>query len=343
MKISGSIFHTVFAFLAVSVFLTVSAMESRAQVATDPSVDSGVTVDLSVLEGNGYNPGPVNTFPRGEPRKLLIPNTTFPKSALHVPVPGKRPAAKHVDAKKKPTKKRKPARRVKTAKREAPSLPPKPKPTPPAAKPQAKKAAAPVEPPLKKMPPAEPPVQQIVKKKPPAAKPVAPAMPPEKKTVKPMAAKIPPSIPPSATPKAAQAVKETKTPDRVKIPPKTVKKVQKAPPPPASKAGSGSGPALRIAFKARDTKLPSSAKKTLKSLANKIRDARNLRLQIRAFAGGESLSSSRARRVSLSRALSVRSYLIENGIRSTRIDVRALGDKTIEDPINRVDVTIVER
>ena len=62
-----------------------------------------------------------------------------------------------------------------------------------------------------------------------------------------------------------------------------------------------------------------------------------------AYAGGGDLSSSKARRLSLSRALSVRTFLIENGIRSTRIDVRALGDKTTEDPVNRVDVVVTER
>ncbi|MBT6085598.1 MAG: hypothetical protein HOH22_07570 [Rhodospirillaceae bacterium] len=47
--------------------------------------------------------------------------------------------------------------------------------------------------------------------------------------------------------------------------------------------------------------------------------------------------------MSLSRALSVRSFLIDNGIRSTQIDVRALGNKTTEKPINRVDVNLARR
>ncbi len=67
-----------------------------------------------------------------------------------------------------------------------------------------------------------------------------------------------------------------------------------------------------------------------------ILDKADLRVQLLAYAGGEALSSSKARRLSLSRALAVRSYLIENGLRSTRIDVRALGDKTTEEPVNRV-------
>ena len=98
-----------------------------------------------------------------------------------------------------------------------------------------------------------------------------------------------------------------------------------------------------MAFGATASKLPPEAKKGLKGLAEKLKDKKNLRLQLLAYAGGKALSPSKARRMSLSRALSVRSFLIENGIRSTRIDVRALGSKTTEKPLNRVDVNIVER
>ena len=66
-------------------------------------------------------------------------------------------------------------------------------------------------------------------------------------------------------------------------------------------------------------------------------------MQLMAYAGGDGLSASKARRISLSRALAVRSYLIESGVRSTRIDVRALGNKTSTAPVNRVDVMVVER
>ena len=62
-----------------------------------------------------------------------------------------------------------------------------------------------------------------------------------------------------------------------------------------------------------------------------------------AFAAVDGMSISKARRKSLSRALSVRSFLMKNGIRSTRIDVRALGNKTKEMPLNRVDINIAKR
>jgi len=62
-----------------------------------------------------------------------------------------------------------------------------------------------------------------------------------------------------------------------------------------------------------------------------------------AYAGSDTMTPNNARRMSLRRALSVRSFLIDQGMRSTRIDVRALGNKTSEKPLNRVDVMVVER
>lgn len=72
-----------------------------------------------------------------------------------------------------------------------------------------------------------------------------------------------------------------------------------------------------------------------------------LRFQLLAYARADGASASKARRLSLSRALAVRSYLMENGIAGNRIDVRALGDSDSDSaddaPRDRVDVRIVER
>ena len=59
--------------------------------------------------------------------------------------------------------------------------------------------------------------------------------------------------------------------------------------------------------------------------------------------GNVSFADGATRRLSLSRALAVRTFLIDNGVRSTRIDVRALGDKAPDEPANRVDVSLSER
>lgn len=67
------------------------------------------------------------------------------------------------------------------------------------------------------------------------------------------------------------------------------------------------------------------------------------RLQIRAYAANSAGDGgSGARRLSLTRALAVRQYLIDKGIRSTRIDVRALGAPNEGSP-DRVEVSAVGR
>ncbi len=79
------------------------------------------------------------------------------------------------------------------------------------------------------------------------------------------------------------------------------------------------------------------------TLASSIRGEKHFRLQVLAYAGGQNLSTSKARRMSLSRALAVRAFLINKGVRSTQIDVRALGNKTSEKPVNRVDLNLAKR
>ena len=103
------------------------------------------------------------------------------------------------------------------------------------------------------------------------------------------------------------------------------------------------GRALQLPFAESAAKISTEAQSQLKTLASQLQEQTGLRLQLMAYAGGKALSSSKARRLSLSRALSVRAFLIENGVRSTRIDVRALGNKTTDEPLNRVDVMVVDR
>ncbi|WP_033067383.1 OmpA family protein [Thalassospira australica] len=69
----------------------------------------------------------------------------------------------------------------------------------------------------------------------------------------------------------------------------------------------------------------------------------SLRIQLQAYAAGDGANASKARRLSLSRALQVRSYLIDKGVRSTRIDVRALGANVPSGPSDRVDIKTVQR
>jgi outer membrane protein OmpA-like peptidoglycan-associated protein len=93
-----------------------------------------------------------------------------------------------------------------------------------------------------------------------------------------------------------------------------------------------------IVFAEGSAELPPEATQQLDAIATKLDQDPSLRLQLMAYASGTDDEASRARRISLSRALTVRAYLIDKGVRSTRMDVRALGNKVEGDPADRVDI-----
>lgn len=269
-----------------------------------------VTVDLSVIGdmGGPMPPGAASTSPMAaQPRGaggLLVPGPTNPMSRLHVAVPGG-PGGERITLK------------------------------PPSAAPKITAAA-----PAAKTTPAKKPAPAIAAEKPIAAAPPAPLTAPPPAPAMPAEPTIKGGPPAAAQPEKtpAPAAKTAAAPPGAK--PQPVKTEQATTPPAAVMK---EGRALQVTFAADVSKLPDPAKDGLTALAKQLKENESLRLQLLAYAGGKDLSPSKARRLSLSRALSVRSFLIENGVRSTRIDVRALGDKTTEEPLNRVDVNIVER
>jgi outer membrane protein OmpA-like peptidoglycan-associated protein len=96
-------------------------------------------------------------------------------------------------------------------------------------------------------------------------------------------------------------------------------------------------------FDDKSAKISDSARAPLQELSNKMKESENLRVQLLAYAEGTPETASQARRLSLSRALAVRSFLINQGVRSTRMDVRALGNKAESGPADWVDAVLVER
>ncbi len=64
------------------------------------------------------------------------------------------------------------------------------------------------------------------------------------------------------------------------------------------------------------------------------------RVQLEAYGGAPGDKSSDARWLSLKRALAVRQLLIDNGVPSNRIDVRAMGGADDKGPKDRVDVFV---
>ncbi|MBX2833069.1 MAG: OmpA family protein [Rhodospirillales bacterium] len=98
-----------------------------------------------------------------------------------------------------------------------------------------------------------------------------------------------------------------------------------------------------LGFAADSFELSNAAKNELNQVISAMNKDDSLRIQLQAYAEGDGANASKARRLSLSRALQVRSYLIDQGVRSTRIDVRALGSNVPSGPADRVDIKTVQR
>ncbi|MBI3515960.1 MAG: OmpA family protein [Proteobacteria bacterium] len=97
------------------------------------------------------------------------------------------------------------------------------------------------------------------------------------------------------------------------------------------------GTLSRVLFAAGSADLSDDGRRELGALAQRLGRDGDSRIQLLAYAEGTPDSESQARRLSLSRALAVRSFLIEQGIRSTRVNVQALGIKSAGGPTDRVD------
>ncbi|MEX2449285.1 MAG: OmpA family protein, partial [Rhodospirillales bacterium] len=199
-------------------------------------------------------------------------------------------------------------------------------------------------------PPPKPTAKPAVKKEPkPGSKPAAVAQKPDSAPVS-SAPPPPPAIPgapdiATAPPPPAPTTPTSLAPEKktATAPAAPADKEQASAAPDAPAPSGDGGKNVQVVFAETSAKIPSGVTAQLKSLADQLSTKDTLRLQLKAYAGGKDMTPSKARRLSLSRALAVRSQLISAGVRSTRIDVRALGDKTTEEPLNRVDVAIVER
>jgi outer membrane protein OmpA-like peptidoglycan-associated protein len=82
---------------------------------------------------------------------------------------------------------------------------------------------------------------------------------------------------------------------------------------------------LSLSFGENDTSVPSGSTASLDQVAARLNSDPSLAVRVEAYASGGSAGKSRARRLSLSRALAVRSYLLDKGIDANRVEVRALG------------------
>lgn len=100
---------------------------------------------------------------------------------------------------------------------------------------------------------------------------------------------------------------------------------------------------VSLPFKDGITDLDDTASREIESkLLPLLNDNPAWKLQIQAFASPIKDGTSSARKASLARAMSVRSFLLNKGIEPTRMDVRALGAESDRDPMDRVDLIVFD-
>lgn len=95
---------------------------------------------------------------------------------------------------------------------------------------------------------------------------------------------------------------------------------------------------LTLGFPGNSSDLTGESQKKLDAVIRQMSEMIEGRLQVRGYASGEDGSQSSARRIALSRALAVRSYLMDKGIKPNRVDVKAAGKDSDRQPLDRVDL-----
>ena len=183
----------------------------------------------------------------------------------------------------------------------------------------------------------------------PAARPRPLQRPTAPSPARPAAQEKPPLADPAAPPLGRPAAQ-----DEAQAPARSTARTQPAPPAvrpaapqerqtaalPRARAPADEDEALRVVFSGSSSRLTEEGESGLRDLVQSVAETES-RIQLKAFAAGSANRPSTARRLSLSRALAVRSFLIEQGMRSTRIDVRALGVPADDGPADRVDVILL--
>ena len=156
-------------------------------------------------------------------------------------------------------------------------------------------------------------------------------------TAKPGVAAIP--VPPKPP------VVPTAPPEIAAIPPAVAVPVQRPPEPPpvvvAADAPGEAAPApggVRVTFGATRADLNPATEAAIRDFVRPLRST-DQPINLLAYAAGTADDPSTPRRLSLARALAARAVLINEGIPSTRIYVRALGSAGGDGPADRVDLS----
>ena len=153
-----------------------------------------------------------------------------------------------------------------------------------------------------------------------------------------------PAQPPAGQPAepSAPAVATAPTPETEPASPRT--DTAALPPPPEAAPPAAALPpssVLSLVFPADATNLPDNAEATVDRIVERLRASDTARLQLRSYASGTADTAREARQRSLARALALRERLTAFGIRSSRVDVRALGLDEAGGTPDRIDVVFL--
>jgi outer membrane protein OmpA-like peptidoglycan-associated protein len=160
------------------------------------------------------------------------------------------------------------------------------------------------------------------------------------------------SPPPTTSPSSPQpppATLPTAPPGTVALvpppPPPAVQPAAPPPPPPisdsAASAATTVGAGLRVTFGAGEADLSPASAAAIKDVVQSAPTGDSTSFNVLAYAAGMPEDPSTARRLSLARALAVRSTLMANGVASSRIYVRALGATGGGEAPDRVDLAVM--
>ena len=334
----------------VFVMAAAISIPASAQQRVGGSTSPNVVVDYSVLEQLGRTPNIADVLGGG---RLAAPAARSPYATRELQFPIVSGRSQNVlpgQIKLRPPS----AARTGSTKRQSPRRLATPKaPTRPAT--VAARRAAPTTrgvAPTPLRPPSPPSIAAL-----PANKPLSAPTPPSapKAPTAPSIARAAPPVPPPVPSLPAATVAPRSTPsiagESITPPPAPALPSKAAstavaalpPPPLQSKDKLSVGSSLRVGFAAGSAKLDPPAETDLKRVADALKGDGALRIQLLAYAGSTGNTASQARRLSLSRALAARSTLINQGIKSARIDVRALGNQAAGGPPDRIDIIVTKR
>jgi outer membrane protein OmpA-like peptidoglycan-associated protein len=148
---------------------------------------------------------------------------------------------------------------------------------------------------------------------------------------------------PAPQPALPENVPQTASITPIAPPPPPAGSAPPAPPPVSDTAATKAAPTatgLRLTFAPDASDLSPESAASIKQLTASVPPGDDTTFEVQAFAPGKPDDPSTARRVSLSRAMSVRAALVADGVASARIFVRALGEQYGNGPPDRVDIAV---